>query len=862
MSILMQCPCGAKLSVDDCLAGKKTRCPRCRAVLLAPAPTTPVPPPLPAKTKPSADEPILGIVLDEPAPASKAPKAKEPRRGAVIDERRPVKRSRSFTPEPAPVWPKVVGGIAATCMLIGAVISVVAVLSNSSGPDRIQKDKKAWVGAKKDPFWDKKAPIWDKKGWPVDEKKADDKKDDFKIIEKEPPFRPVEPIIANLADGRYQFAGQILLGDTFAPRRLGKIFHIQLQGQRTYVIDLVSNQFDAYLYLHDMAGVLLAFDDDGGDGLNSRITYKTQAAGTYKIIATSLGSRSVGNFTLSIRDAGPDPKAIVATHIKLKDGRAEIEGRLTMTDKKRFGKAAQEFLLQTIPGHEYTIELKSTEFDPFLILRDAKGKPLSALHNGEGLARIRPVAAGTCKIFATSKAPALLPAAFTLTVREAKIGKVVQEERIQLKGGMIEIEGHLSSKKELGRAGKQYVLETRAGFEYWMDIKSQDFEPFLIVRDAGGKAVLAGGAKVLARLIFRPPSPGSYKIHATVKPGTKEAEGAFTLTIREKTAVKVEPPLPPGEIAGKPEVEDGLSVRRLTLSRTRPLACWDAQGKYLFAFDQLSGRLSRIRAADFTVEASATHVLQRTGYPALTMSAQGLVLTDSKNIMLIDPQTLALKKAFKPQLGMQVTTSPGASVALGIYQTGSLRNRDVFVDLKGLTEVPLAGLPTGNISAATGKCISADGKSFFLVPAQGKALQRYRIQDARLELEEETKISLRIPTAIAQRADGKYVVPYCISSEGPVTDIGVYESNRLAKPAFTLPGSLKAVCFLQPGGHILGVSDALELFSEAGAKVKSFRWPRAPILSLIPHPTRPAAVAITVQGAYYLELTELKIAGK
>ena len=862
MPILMQCPCGAKLSVDDSLAGKKTRCPRCRAVLQAPARTTPAPPPLPAKIKPSADEPILGIVLDEPAPANKAPKHEEPIRRVVIDERRPAKRPRRFTPEPAPVWPKVVGGIATTCMLIGAVISVVAVLSNSGGPDRIQKDKKAWVGAKKDLFWDKKEPIWDKKerfedkkGWPVDDKKVD-----LKIIEKKPPFRPVDPIIANLADGRYQFVGQILLGDTFAPRRLGKIFHVQLQGQRTYVFDLMSNQFDAYLYLHDMAGVLLAFDDDGGDGLNSRITYKTQAAGTYKIVATSLGSRSVGNFTLSIRDASPNPKAIVATHIKLTDGKAEIKGLLT--NKKQFGKAAQQFLLQAIPGHEYTIELKSAEFEPFLILSDVAGKPLTTFHDGAGLVRYRPVAAGTCKIFATSKGPIPLPVAFTLTVREAKIEKIVQAVPTQLKDGMIEIEGRLDSKKEFGRIGKEYILEARAGFEYWMDIKSQDFEPFLIVRDAGGKALLAGGAKVLARLIFRPPSPGSYKILATAKPGTKDAEGAFTLTIREKTAVKVEPPLPPGEIAGKPEVEDGLTVRRLMLSRTRPLACWDAQGKYLFAFDQLSGRLSRIRAADFTVEASAMHALQRTGYPALTMSAQGLVLTDSKNIMLIDSQTLAVKKTFKPQLGMQVTTSPGAPVALGMHQTGSLRNRDVFFDLKRLTEFPLAGLPTGNISAATGKCISADGKSFFLVPAQGKALQRYRIQDARVELEEETKISLRIPTAIAQRADGKYVAPYSISSEGPVTDIGVYESNRLAKPSFTLPGSLKAVCFLQPGGHILGVSGELELFSEAGAKVKSFRWQRAPILSLIPHPTRPAAVAITVQGAYYLEFTDLKIAGK
>src|SRR5262249_23585910 len=73
-------------------------------------------------------------------------------------------------------------------------------------------------------------------------------------------------------------------------------------------IDLVSNQFDAYLYLQNLGGQELARDDDSGGNLNARISYTIQAPGAYKIIATSLGKQSVGNFNFTIRDASlPQP---------------------------------------------------------------------------------------------------------------------------------------------------------------------------------------------------------------------------------------------------------------------------------------------------------------------------------------------------------------------------------------------------------------------------------------------------------------------------------------------------------------------------------------------------------------------------
>src|SRR5262245_55392393 len=136
MAILLHCSCGSKLSVDDSLAGKKARCPRCRDVIMVPATASPasaaepgeepipgVPVDLALEETPSPGEeaPILGVTLEprrgiKPSAADKAP----PRR--VIFERG-RKGDPSRRPQPAPVWPWVVGGVAGSCLLIGAIIA-------------------------------------------------------------------------------------------------------------------------------------------------------------------------------------------------------------------------------------------------------------------------------------------------------------------------------------------------------------------------------------------------------------------------------------------------------------------------------------------------------------------------------------------------------------------------------------------------------------------------------------------------------------------------------------------------------------------------------------------------------------------
>src|SRR5262249_3544413 len=96
--------------------------------------------------------------------------------------------------------------------------------------------------------------------------------------------------------------------------KLHKSFLVKLEQGKSYQIDHMSAAFDAYLYLIGPDGKSVAEDDDGGEGLNSRIIYRPVKSGVYRIVATSLNGKSTGPFQLIVQELGvakvevPDPK--------------------------------------------------------------------------------------------------------------------------------------------------------------------------------------------------------------------------------------------------------------------------------------------------------------------------------------------------------------------------------------------------------------------------------------------------------------------------------------------------------------------------------------------------------------------------
>lgn len=116
-----------------------------------------------------------------------------------------------------------------------------------------------------------------------------------------------KPIELKLAKGLVTHEGNLARTDPKYMNKIHKFFVVQLEKGSTYQIDLMAKNFDAYLYLEDPDGKVLAQDDDGGDGLNSRISHKVNTSGKYRVVATSLGGASIGPFTFQVRQTAGDP---------------------------------------------------------------------------------------------------------------------------------------------------------------------------------------------------------------------------------------------------------------------------------------------------------------------------------------------------------------------------------------------------------------------------------------------------------------------------------------------------------------------------------------------------------------------------
>ena len=91
-------------------------------------------------------------------------------------------------------------------------------------------------------------------------------------------------------------------GCSAGPDRYADWWQLRETDKRTVTIDLMSTSFDTYMYLLDENFAYLAEDDDGGEGLDARITMDL-GAGTFYVLVTSYDARESGPYTLSAQPA-------------------------------------------------------------------------------------------------------------------------------------------------------------------------------------------------------------------------------------------------------------------------------------------------------------------------------------------------------------------------------------------------------------------------------------------------------------------------------------------------------------------------------------------------------------------------------
>lgn len=89
-------------------------------------------------------------------------------------------------------------------------------------------------------------------------------------------------------------------GGTIVPAE--SVHTFEGQAGQTVTIILESEDFDTVLTLQNEAGEEIAFNDDFGGSLNSRIVAKLPASGTYRVVARSYSGNG-GDFNLVVRFA-------------------------------------------------------------------------------------------------------------------------------------------------------------------------------------------------------------------------------------------------------------------------------------------------------------------------------------------------------------------------------------------------------------------------------------------------------------------------------------------------------------------------------------------------------------------------------
>ncbi len=132
-----------------------------------------------------------------------------------------------------------------------------------------------------------------------------------------------------LANGRADYKGEVAeREEPYQDKKAYTALTVRLEAGKSYQIDHTSRVFQAFLYLEGPDGNRLKEHSSPTIGGNSRIAYRAERSGVYRVIATSLGGFRSGPFACSVSVEIPAyglPKALAVLFRELdEDGDGQI----------------------------------------------------------------------------------------------------------------------------------------------------------------------------------------------------------------------------------------------------------------------------------------------------------------------------------------------------------------------------------------------------------------------------------------------------------------------------------------------------------------------------------------------------------
>jgi hypothetical protein len=145
-----------------------------------------------------------------------------------------------------------------------------------------------------------------------------------------------------------------------------------------FVINLRSDDFDAYLYVVGPAMGSGITDDDGGEGFDSRLCFAAPTSGSFRIVVGAL-TGGTGEYSLDVGAAavaedgtcqagGGEIEGLesLPAHGRTIPLEGAVQGQFTDDDATYFGEPVQAWTIDGSQGQEVSIDLTSSDFDAHL----------------------------------------------------------------------------------------------------------------------------------------------------------------------------------------------------------------------------------------------------------------------------------------------------------------------------------------------------------------------------------------------------------------------------------------------------------------------------------------------------------------
>jgi hypothetical protein len=283
------------------------------------------------------------------------------------------------------------------------------------------------------------------------------------------------------------------------------------------VIDLRSGEFDPYLIVLPPGGEQLDNDDHEGDASRSVLSMPLAETGSYQVIVTSYRADESGAYTLAL-----DKVAGSAAPERL-ERRGEL---LAGDDTLQSGEYMDAYQFTGHPGQRVDVDLRSDDFDTYVMLVDPSGEHQENDDAGDDLGHSRLetdlTEAGVYEVIVTSYEPGET-GSYSLVIDQVDVSDGRPQENRDVTaltvgrgtGGRLE-PGDLEL--ENGEYQDLFVFDGEAGQSVRVQLASPEFDTYVMLITPAGDVIDNDdyeGSTELSVVELTLPDSGRYRVAAT-----------------------------------------------------------------------------------------------------------------------------------------------------------------------------------------------------------------------------------------------------------------------------------------------------------------------------------------------------------